>query len=38
VIKSDKTQESAREVLIQFVNECPYEIEKLLTDNGKEYK
>jgi hypothetical protein len=38
VIKGDKTQESAREVLIQFVNECPYEIEKILTDNGKEYK
>jgi transposase InsO family protein len=24
--------------LIQFFNECPYRIEKLLTDNGKEYK
>lgn len=38
VIMRNKTQESTREALIQFVNECPYEIEKLLTDNGKEYK
>lgn len=38
VILGDKTQESARDALVQFVNECPYKIEKLLTDNGKEYK
>jgi len=38
IITEDKTQISSAKALIQFVNECPYKIEKLLTDNGKEFK
>jgi hypothetical protein len=38
VIMEDKSQISSAKALIQFFNECPYRIEKLLTDNGKEYK
>lgn len=37
-ITTDKTQSSAREALEQFIDECPYVIECLYTDNGKEYK
>lgn len=38
VIVDDKTQISSAKALMQFVKECPYTIEKLLTDNGKEFK
>lgn len=38
VITEDKTQTATAKALIQFVYECPYSIEKTLTDNGKEYK
>lgn len=34
----DKTQISSSRALAQFVDECPYLIEKVLSDNGKEYK
>jgi len=37
-IVSNKTQESTAEVLEKFINQCPYDIEKILTDNWKEYK
>ena len=37
-ITIDKTQNSAREAIEQFVDECPYVIECMYTDNGKEYK
>ena len=37
-ISTDKTQTSAKDALEQFVDECPYVIECLYTDNGKEYK
>lgn len=37
-ISTDKTQSSATEALSQFIDECPYVIECLYTDNGKEYK
>lgn len=37
-ITSDKTQVSAAQFLDQVSQECPYVIEKILTDNGKEYK
>lgn len=37
-ITSDKTQFSATDFLEQVLNECPYRIEKIFTDNGKEYK
>jgi len=38
IITEDKTQISSTQALIQFINECPYKIEKLLTDNWKEFK
>lgn len=34
----DKTQYSAHRFLEQVLEECPYTIEQLYTDNGKEYK
>lgn len=37
-IAQDKTQSSARDAFSQFIDECPYEIECLYTDNGTEYK
>jgi transposase InsO family protein len=37
-ITRDKTQDSAAEALAQFIDECPYVIECMYTDNGKEYK
>lgn len=37
-IVSNKTQESTANVLTEFIDQCPYTIEKILTDNGKEYK
>jgi len=37
-ITPDKTQDSAAAALAQFIDECPYAIECLYTDNGKEYK
>lgn len=37
-IAVDKTQSSAAQSLSQFIDECPYVIECLYTDNGKEYK
>lgn len=38
IITEDKTQISTTKALLQFIHECPYSIEKILTDNGKEYK
>lgn len=38
MIVEDKTQSSTAFVLRHFVAECPYMIEKILTDNWKEYK
>lgn len=37
-IADNKTQFSATAALEQWVDECPYVIECLYTDNGKEYK
>ena len=37
-IKRDKTQVSSTEAFMQFVDECPYKIESILTDNWTEYK
>lgn len=37
-ITKDKTQISSADALAQFIDECPYKIERLMTDNGKEYK
>ena len=37
-IVDNKTQWSTAQVLQHFVDQCPYSIEKILTDNGKEYK
>ena len=37
-IADNKTQFSACSALEQFINECPYQIDCLYTDNGKEYK
>ena len=37
-ITEDKTQLSSALFLDQVIQECPYTIEKILTDNGKEYK
>ena len=34
----DKTQVSSAQFLDQVSQECPYVVEKILTDNGKEYK
>ena len=37
-IKQDKTQHSSQEFLEQILDECPYTIEQIYTDNGLEYK
>ena len=37
-ITPDKSQFSTAEFLEQIKDECPYEIEKIYTDNGKEFK
>ena len=37
-ILPDKTQTSAWTFLEQVLEECPYTIEVILTDNGKEYR
>lgn len=37
-IHPDKSQESSSRFLEQIMDECPYRIEKIFTDNGKEYK
>ena len=37
-IANNKTQFSACSALEQFIDECPYQIDCLYTDNGKEYK
>ena len=37
-IHPDKSQESSSRFLEQIMDECPYKIEKIYTDNGKEYK
>jgi len=37
-ILPDKTQYSAEAFLEQMVDECPYTIEQIYSDNGKEYK
>ena len=34
----DKTQNSSEQFLTQVLDECPYTIESVFTDNGKEYK
>ena len=38
VIMPDKTQYSAEAFLEQMLDECPYTIEQIYSDNGKEYK
>lgn len=37
-ILPDKTQDSAKKFLEQVLEECPYTIELLYSDNGKEYR
>jgi transposase InsO family protein len=37
-IMPDKTQHSAKKFLDQILEECPYDIEQIYTDNGLEYK
>jgi len=37
-ILPDETQDSAKVFLEQVLEECPYSIEQLYTDNGKEYR
>jgi transposase InsO family protein len=37
-ILPDKTQASAKAFLKQVLEECPYTIEQLYSDNGKEYR
>ncbi len=37
-ILPDKTQQSARAFLEQVLEECPYTIEQVYSDNGKEYR
>lgn len=37
-ITKDKTQISSTNALAQFIDECPYKIYRLMTDNGTEYK
>lgn len=37
-IVHNKKQESTAMVLEHFIDQCPYTIEKILTDNGREYK
>lgn len=37
-IQKDKTQVSSTEALMQFIDECPYKVESILTDNWTEYK
>lgn len=37
-IYPDKSSDSATQFLKDVIRECPYTIEKLLTDNGSEYK
>ena len=37
-IMPDKTQHSAKKFLEQVLDECPYTIEQIYTDNGLEYK
>ena len=37
-IMPDKTQYSAKKFLDQILDECPYDIEQIYTDNGLEYK
>lgn len=37
-IMPDKTQESAKNFLEQIIDECPYIIEQIYSDNGTEYK
>lgn len=34
----DKTQDTAAQALAQWIDECPYVIECVYSDNGKEYK
>lgn len=37
-ILSDKTQYSAEKFLLQVIDECPYTIEQIYSDNGLEYR
>jgi hypothetical protein len=37
-IHEDKSQYSSAHFLKQIIDECPYTIEKVYSDNGKEYK
>ena len=37
-ILPDKTQESSKNFLEQVLDECPYKIEQIYSDNGTEYK
>ena len=38
VITTDKTQYSSKQFLNQILEECPYKIEQIYSDNGTEYK
>ena len=38
IITPDKTQYSSEKFLIQMIEECPYTIEQIYSDNGLEYK
>ena len=37
-IVDNKTQHSTAQTLSHFIEQCPYSLKKILTDNGKEYK
>ena len=38
IITQDKTQYSSEKFLNQMIEECPYTIEQIYSDNGLEYK